>query len=90
MGDTPQKPDHTPRWQRFTVIVVSVVALLAGNVGYTTWVDHKRDRSERESDRRWCELLVELDTAYEHAPPSSTTGHSIAQRIHELRVGLNC
>lgn len=90
MTGTPTADYVKHRWQKLVTIFVSLVALLALNVGYTTYVDHKRDRAERESDRRWCRLLVELDTAYAQAPPPTTTGRSVAQRIHELRVDLDC
>ena len=101
MGDTPaskpnlatpprKRDDATPRWQRFVAVVVSVLILLAGNVGYTTYVDGQRDRAERESDRRWCALLKELDQAYEETPPQSEVGRNVAASVHELRVSLKC
>lgn len=84
------RADALHRWQRFTMITISVVILLAGNVAYTTYVDSKRETAERESDRRWCELLVELDTAYSATPPQTEIGRNVARSVHELRVSLEC
>lgn len=84
------RADALHRWQRFVMIIVSVVILLAGNVAYTTYVDRKREVAERESDRRWCALLAELDDAYAATPPQTEVGRNVAQSVHELRVSLKC
>lgn len=79
-----------PRWYLLAVLLSSVLILSIAGVGYTTYVDNKRAASEREADRRWCELLVQLDSAYSIAPPSTETGRRVAKSIHDLKVSLDC
>lgn len=39
-----------------------------------------------ESDRRWCQLLGDLDAAYNDPPPATATGRSVAAEVHRLRT----
>jgi hypothetical protein len=39
-----------------------------------------------ESDRRWCNLLGDLDGAYNQPPPKTETGKNVAAEIHRLRT----
>lgn len=71
------------------VLVAMLTVTLAG-VGYTRYVDGKRDLYEREADRRWCTLLVLLDVNNQARPPATDTGREYARIIHGLRVSLGC
>lgn len=79
-----------PTWLAFVVILVAVLLMSGLNVAYTRKVDHDREVAERESDRRWCELLVTLDSAYARTPPNTDLGRSVASAVHNLRTSLNC
>lgn len=78
--------------RRYAVLAVLVSVLLLGVGGYVYigHVDGQRERAERESDQRWCELLRTLDEAYGAVPPSSELGRRVAAAIHDLRVDLSC
>jgi hypothetical protein len=94
MGDTPtvtvEKPLSKPRWMVLVTIVLSMMALAAAGVLYTGHVDGQREVAERESDRRWCELLNTLDQAYSTVPPSTELGRRVADAIRKLRTDLDC
>lgn len=79
-----------PRWYRFAAVVASLIVLGVGSVSWTAYVDHKREKAERESDRRWCDLLVTLDNAYAAGTPTTEIGRQVAAAIHNLRVDLDC
>lgn len=93
----PDKPKHAngtrlsrPRWYLLVAIVVSTLSTAGGGVAYTSWSIGNQDRTERENDRRWCQLLTTLDEAYLAAPPQTDTGKRLAADIHELRGELGC
>jgi hypothetical protein len=91
-----EKPGHTngrlsaARWYLLVAVVVSTLSTAAGGVAYTSWSIGQQDRTERENDRRWCQLLTTLDDAYRAAPPQSETGRRLAADIHQLRAELGC
>jgi len=91
-----EKPRHTngrlskPRWYLLVAVVVSTLSTAAGGVAYTSWSIGQQDRTERENDRRWCQLLATLDDAYRATPPQTPTGQRLAADIHELRSQLGC
>lgn len=85
-----EKSLSKPRWIVLVSIVLSVMALAVAGVSYTSYVDGQRERSEREADRRWCQLLEPLDDAYTTVPPTSELGRRIAEAIHNLRVEFDC
>ncbi len=79
-----------PRWYAIAAVVVSL--LLLGGLGfwYTNYSLAEADKTERENDRRWCQLLVTLDDAYSTVPPTSELGRRVADAIHALRTDLEC
>lgn len=79
-----------PWWYALVAICVAMALLVAGGMGYTSYVDGEREAAEREADRRWCQLLVTLDQAYSAVPPSTELGRRVAGAIHTLRVDLDC
>lgn len=91
MGDTPvEKPLSKPRWIVLVSIVLSVMALAVAGVGYTSYVDGRREAAEREADQRWCDLLVTLDDAYGSGTPTTELGRRVAEAVHTLRTELQC
>lgn len=79
-----------PRWYLLVAIVGSVMLLAAAGIAYTNWSIGRQNATERENDRRWCEMLVTLDDAYSSTPPQSELGRRLAADIHKLRVDLGC
>lgn len=70
-------------WYATTVAFIACVAVALASVFYTSHV-------QRESDRRWCALLINLDEAYRSTPPQTATGRSVAAEVHNLRMQLDC
>ncbi len=79
-----------PRWYLLVAIVLSSLSTAGGGVAYTSWSIGQQDQTERENDRRWCQLLTTLDEAYRATPPQSPTGQRVAADIHSLRRELGC
>lgn len=80
-----------PRWMVLATVVLSMLAVGMAGVVYTGHVDSRRAAAERESDRRWCDLLVTLDDAYRSGtPPTTEIGKRVAVAIHDLRAQLGC
>lgn len=79
-----------PRWYAVAVTAASVMLIGFAGVAYTNYSLTKAGASERESDRRWCSLLVTLDSAYGSTPPTTELGRRVAAAIHALRDDLEC
>jgi hypothetical protein len=82
-------------WYAIAVSFFACLVIALAGVGYTNYVQkqaQKRAEVERQdSDRRWCALLSDLDSAYRSSPrPTSETGKKVAAEIHKLRVGFGC
>lgn len=88
MDEKPNGRLSRPRWMVLVTVVLSVMGLAVAGVSYTSYVDGEREAAERESDRRWCDLLVTLDEA--SVPPTTELGHRVAAAIHRLRVDIGC
>lgn len=67
------------RW-RAVAFVVAFVALVLMGVTYTNIV-------QRESDRRWCDLLAILSDG---PPPTSERGKALAVQIARLQDEFGC
>jgi hypothetical protein len=52
----------------------------------------KAREEANKNDRRWCQLMIELDNAYNDPATAPTTelGRRIASTVHELRLNLGC
>lgn len=73
-----------PVWRAITVAFIACAAIAAAGVFYTRQV-------QRESDQRWCALLVRLDDAYRTPPgPGTDTGKAVAAEVSLLRDRLSC
>lgn len=88
--EKPPQPLSRPRWMVLVTVVLSMLLVALVAVGWTGYVDSEREASEREADRRWCQLLNTLDEAYSTVPPTSELGRRVANAIHTLRVDLDC
>jgi hypothetical protein len=82
-------------WYAIAVAFIAVVGIAGAGVGYTNHVQKqadKRSTAERaDSDRRWCALLGDLDSAYQSSPrPTTPTGRRVAEEIHKLRLSFRC
>lgn len=66
------------------VILVSFLLLTFGGVLYTNWV-------QRDSERKWCDLMVTLDNSYQPNYSKLTgPGKAVADQIHRLRDEFRC
>lgn len=46
--------------------------------------------AQAESDRKWCNLIGSLDSAYSQQPPQTDLGKRIARDMHDLHRSLGC
>lgn len=81
-------------WYAMTVTCVVLFAFAAASVLYA---NERAERSERraeqidrESNRRWCALLVTYDDAYQDSPPVTETGRTLANEVSRLRTQFGC
>lgn len=76
----------SPTVRLWYALLVSFVATIVVAMSCLWWTAAQ----QRESDVRWCRLMVALDNAYTSNPPRTPVGRDIAQQIHELRRSLGC
>jgi hypothetical protein len=83
-----------PLWYALLAVVVSVLAIMVANVGYTVHVQREaaaaQREADREADRRWCGLITTLDEGYSVSPPQTEIGRKLARDIRALRVEFGC
>jgi hypothetical protein len=82
-------------WYALLVAFVACVVVAGSSVVYASAVQRqaqaRTEAERRDSDRRWCALLSDLDRAYQTSPsPTTETGRKVAAEIHKLRVGFGC
>lgn len=68
-------------WWAIFMVVVFAVLVAGACIVYT-------NRTQHESDQRWCALLASLDQP--EAPATTPRGQQIQQQVHELRHSLGC
>lgn len=74
----------TPRlWWALCAVFITMIALTLGNMIYT-------QRSVREGQRQWCDIVTTLDNAYHAQPPPTPAGKRLAADIHSLRERFHC
>jgi hypothetical protein len=44
----------------------------------------------RESQRKWCRVVVTMDDAYRETPPATAAGKNFAESISQLRRDIGC
>lgn len=72
-----------PAWYALAVIVLSTLTMALLAIGIA-------QHTARESERKWCSIVVTLDDAYRQTPPSSTVGRQLAADMAQLRRDLGC
>lgn len=74
-----------PRSILWSVMIsyIASIAIGASSLLYANYVD-------RQSNQKWCSVLVPLDTPYTQAPPQSELGRKIAQAMHQLKIDFGC
>ncbi len=81
-------------WYAMTVTFVVTIAFAGASVLYANHAaDQAVQRSvetDRESNRRWCTLLVTMDEAYRESPPSTEAGKTMAAEVTRLRAEFGC
>ena len=75
-------------WWAIAVVVVCVVSLAIVGVLYT-------NRVARESEQKWCGIVVTLDDSYSvprppNAPPLTPAGERIIKEMRRLRTDFHC
>lgn len=66
------------------VAFIACAAIAFASVAYSSHV-------QRETDKKWCTLMVTLDEAYSGAQkPTTPLGQRVAAAIHDLRTDLDC
>ncbi|MEU9839749.1 hypothetical protein AB0C69_11065 [Actinomadura sp. NPDC048032] len=68
-------------WWSVAIVTVSALLVAGACVFYT-------NQQQRQSDRRWCELLTTLDQPT--PAPTTARGREIQRQIHRLRLDLGC
>jgi hypothetical protein len=80
-----------PRWYALATMFVGFAVTLLLTLGYVNKVDKESDRQNERNDRKWCELLIAVDDAFQSAPtPASESGKRVAKAFHDRRVELGC
>jgi hypothetical protein len=75
------------------VTVAYVAAFVMSAVAVFAAVSASQQATEaavRDSERKWCALLVPLDATYQASPPPTETGRKFAVTIHRLRLDFGC
>lgn len=68
----------------WVVSFLCMLGLTGGSMLYATNVD-------RNSNQKWCELIISLDERYQAIPPDAPVeAKDFANRIHHLRTNLEC
>ncbi len=70
-------------------LVVGVVAVVIA-LHVNAESDRKAELARRESERKWCSIVITLDSAYRQQPPQTPTGQELAESIAGLRSSLHC
>lgn len=70
-------------WYAVAIAFVACMAVAAGSVAYSAYVQHR-------NDRRWCSLLVQLTDAQRVSPPPTPSGRKFAAELERLRAEFGC
>lgn len=83
-----------PNWYSLAAIFLSMVILATVSVLISVhYSDQQAVRVQRYSDdqnRKWCDIVTTLDSAYRANPPTTTTGKKLAADMHALRERIGC
>lgn len=75
------------RRQPIAYSIAAIFLTLAVSIPSGLWYTN---HVQKESDQRWCELLVTMDDAYQAGSPTTEIGRKIAALMHKLRVDFGC
>lgn len=67
-------------------LVVSFVAAFVAAAASMLYTNH----AARESERKWCDIVVAQDDTYRQEPPMTPAGKSIAEALAKLRRDFGC
>jgi hypothetical protein len=86
--------DNTHRFYSASVLLVLALVLVAGSILYTNYVRDESERHyrqlQRESEHKWCTIVVSIDDAGRVNPPTTERARQFAQDMHRLRLDLGC
>ena len=80
------------------ISLACMVMLVWGGLWYTNYVDKQAQaRTEqalataiRESNRKWCNVVILFDDTYKRMPPTTPTGQTLAKFFAERRKDFDC
>lgn len=67
-------------WLSSTLAMVVLILALFQYINYV----------QRQSDQRWCGMVVMFDNNYKTSPPPSALGQNIAKEFTKLRSEFGC
>ncbi|MFG1847764.1 hypothetical protein [Micromonospora carbonacea] len=73
-------------WRGWQVLVACLIAAVVSAVSSMAYAN----RVARESERRWCGIVVAQDDAYRQQPPITAAGRNIAEALAGLRRDFGC
>lgn len=68
------------------LLVVIFVSALTASLSAIFYAGHV----DRESNQKWCNLVVRLDNTYREKIPASELGRDIANEFKQLRQDFSC
>lgn len=73
-------------WRGWQVLVACLLAAVLSAATAMVYAN----RVARDSERRWCGIVVAQDDAYRQQPPSTPAGRNIAEALSRLRSDFGC
>lgn len=70
--------------------VLSGTAVFVATYASSAASSRATEAAIRDSERKWCSLLVPLDDNYRITSPPTESGQRFASIIHNLRVDFGC
>lgn len=81
-------------WYAIAVSFFACLVIALAGVLYTNHVQRQAQQraavERRESDRRWCALLVDIGDSQRAVPPKTESGKRFAAEIDRLRREFGC
>lgn len=80
-------------WTLVISFATAVVITIAG-LWYTNHVDSqakaRTDAAIRESNQKWCEIVLLFNNTYKTQPPTTPAGKQLAAYMNKLAVDFGC
>lgn len=73
-------------WSILTTVVCTIAVVVAGVI----YVGMTAQRITRESEQKWCGVVITLDDTYSRIPPASPLGQRVADEMKRLRRDFGC